>query len=235
MLTVAQVAGPLTYQEVADLVGQPYVPLAHQIAALSDGRDKAPGLGLLSRQQGRHARARVVTCSDVGLSNIRPFIVQKGQSADGEIGEADALSRTLTALNAVLEHNPRLTLGSFCVYLFIATHQEEFGYVGEPVKIISRELELSNLPKHLKILEISAAKSTSSGLIGFQKNEYDQRIQLPFLTPAGVALQCALVTALTGKEAVTPKVPRAEALDGLDSPADVPTLAPDDFENIVWE
>ncbi|MCX7568076.1 hypothetical protein OS189_17170 [Sulfitobacter sp. F26169L] len=234
-MTVARADGPLTYQELADLVGQPYVTLAHQIAALSDGRDRSPGLGLLSRQQGRHTRARVVTCSDVGLSDIQPFIVQQDQSPYNEATAADILSRTLSALDAVLERYPKLTLGSLCVYLFIATHQEKFAYFGEPVKIISRGLELSNLPKHLKVLEIGATKSPSTGLIGFHTNEYDQRIRLPFLTQAGIALECALVTALTGKETVAPKVPRAEALDALDSPTDVPTLEPEDFDDIVWE
>lgn len=223
----------MAYQELADLVGQDYVPMAHQIAALSDGRDRRSGLGLLERQSGRHARARLVACSDAGKSFVQRFVAEPDDSTSSKNAMADIISRTLLALDAVLARNPKISLGTLCVYLHIATHQDDFAYEGRPVRDIAEHLGLSNLPNHLRVLE--GASDAASQLVGFHVNEYDQRIRLPYLTNAGVALQCALVSALTRREVQTPRVPHPEALDALETPADMHQLTEADFDDIVWD
>ncbi len=235
MLTVAAADGPLPYQDLADMTGQDYTPLAHQIAALADGRDRHTGLGLLERQPGRHARARLVTCTPEGRNFAQRFVIPRKMPAPDGAEASLRLDRSLSALDAVLERNPKLSLGTFCVYLFIATHPEDFAYEGLPTRIIAEALTLSNLPKHLKILETGIKGAPPSQLIGFHINEYDQRIRLPFLTKAGVALQCALVAALTGKTVEAPRLPHATALDHLESPEDIAQLTDEDFDDIVWE
>jgi len=145
------------------------------------------------------------------------------------------LGRTVNALNAVLDRNPKITLGSLCTYLYVATHQENFAYAGQPVREIAQKLQISNLPKHMKVLEFGIEGAPASRLIGFHINEYDQRIRLPRLTESGIILQCEIVATLTEQRVEPPRSPNAAALDALASPDDVDQLTDDDFGEIVWD
>lgn len=94
---------------------------------------------------------------------------------------------------------------------------------------------MSNLPKHLAVLEHGVDGARHSQLVEFQVHDYDQRIRLPRLTPAGLALEGELVETLTARPARPARLPRPEALDRLDSPDDIHLLGDEDFDDIKWD
>lgn len=140
----------------------------------------------------------------------------------------------MPAVEAVLSRNPDLTLGSACAFLYIAEHPEAFAYDSQPVKLITETLGLDNLPKHLAVLEQGMDGDHQSRLIYFQVNDYDRRVRLPYLTNAGLAIKCDLVEALSGEPVERPRMPQPEALDKLDTPADIHLLDDSDFDDIQW-
>lgn len=235
LLHVAAAAAPLSYQDLAERLGHGYEQTAHQIAALADGRAGRAGLGLLQRRAGPQDRMRAVTCTDRGRALAGRFPFGRQGPLTDEEAAGQIHSRVLPALEAILQCNPGLTLGTLCVFLSIAGDPERFAYDGEPARVIAEELGLSNLPKHLSVLEHGIEGDARSRLVEFQVNEYDQRIRLPRLAPAGLALACAVVAALTGRPAAPPRLPRPEALDRLDSPQDIHLLDDEDFDDIQWD
>lgn len=222
LLVIARSGVPVTYQNVVEQTGQDYVATAHQIAALADGRGKQPGLGLLQRLPGAHSRARRVQCTPAAMEHVAQFAEKPNGSVE----------RVLHALTVILAHAPKLSLGTLCVYLYIASHQDKFAYKGQPAKIIATDLGLSNLPKHLKLLEFGTDRV--SALVGFHIHDYDRRIRLPYLAKKGLMLHYDLVLALTGRPVPPPRMPQPQALDRLATPKDIDHLSDEDFDDIEW-
>lgn len=235
ILTVAQAERALGYDEVADRLGQDYELTAHQIAALSDGRGAQKGLGLLHRAQGRHQRARLVSATLAGQTYAHSLVAVADQTLSAGDNAALIADRVLPAIDAVLSRNPKITLGTLCVFLYVVTHQEAFAYQGLAVRIITNDLGISNLPKHMRALEMGAGDWASSQLISFKPHDYDNRIRLPCLTTAGLSLACDLIACLTAQPISPPRMPRAEALDRLDSPDCMDQLGDEDFDEIIWD
>lgn len=223
ILVIARADTPITYQDAAEQTGQEYAATAHQIASLADGRGKQAGLGLLQRLPGAHSRARRVHCTAEAMDHVAQFAAEPGGSVE----------RVLNVLAAILTRAPKMSLGTLCVYLYIATHQARFAYDGEPAKIIATDLGISNLPKHLKILEFGTDQAPA--LLGFHTHDYDQRIRLPYLTKDGLVLHYDLVHALTGRPVAKPRMPQPQALDRLETPEDIDQLADEDFDDIEWD
>lgn len=235
VLTVAQAGSAISYQELAKQLGHDAGATAHQVAALADGRSGRSGLELLERLPGDRASSRRVVCSADGAVLAGQFLFPTDEPLASPAAVARIRPRILPALETVLRRNPDLTLGSLCAFLYIAEHPEAFAYDGQPIKLITEAIGLHNLPKHLAVLEQGVDGDHQSRLIGFQVNDYDRRVRLPYLTGAGLALQCELIEVLTGQPIEPPRLPLPEALDGLNSPADVHLLGDDDFDDIQWQ
>lgn len=234
VLTVAQAGSAISYQELARQLGHDAGATAHQVAALADGRSGRPGLGLLERLPGDPGSSRMAACSADGIAIAQQFIVPADESLTSQTSASRLGTRILPALEAVLRRNPDLTLGSLCAFLYIAEHPEAFAYDGQPIKVVTEAIGLHNLPKHLAVLEQGIDGDDQSRLIDFQVNDYDRRVRLPYLTTAGLALKCDLVEALTGETVEPPRLPQPEALDQLDTPADIHLLDDSDFDDIQW-
>lgn len=230
VLSVAAAGRPLGYEEISTTVGHEYSATAHQIAALADGRGRHAGLRLLTRAKSDHGREREVTCTRLGQAIALRYVKQREQLLT--CGEHRELIRatTLPAFEKVSERNAALTLGTLSAFLFIATHQESFGYDGSPANIITSQIGLRNLSKHLRVLEVGDGTSGSQ-LIETHPQDYDNRIRLPVLTSAGLNLVCELVAALTKAPVIPPRKPHAASLDKLETKQDISMLKDDDFDD----
>lgn len=230
---LAQAGRSLGYQELAELLGQDYDLTSHQIVTLSDGRGTSRGLRLIHRAPGAHSRARLVSCTRLGLAVAGRFAIAGADTycADARLR---VRARILPALQLVGRYHPGLSLGTLCVYLLVASQQERFGFDGAPVKQIPQELGISNHIRHLRLLEAGDGRSPQSRLLDFVNHPSDGRVRLPRLTEAGLALKCALIEALTGRPIAPPRQPKPEALDRLASPQDIDLLGDEDFDDIQW-
>lgn len=223
VLTVAAAGESLSYADLAYHLQQPYEATAHQIGGLSEGRGKRPGQKLLVRCG--DTGARQVSCSMLGTAIARRFVTP-GLS-NPEACRDDLRTRILPAIDAALARQP-FSLGTFCVYLYVATHQKDFAVEGRPTRAISEGTGVHNLARHFRLLEGDRA-SPSKGLLRFEHHDYDGRTRLPRLSDAGLRLEVDLVEAVTGRAVPQVRLPRPEALDRLDSYDDIDQLDEADF------
>lgn len=237
VLTVAAAQKALTFSEVAALTGQSYSVTSIQLAILSDGRGKQPGLKLIRRVPGDDRRQKKVILTRAGAIMAGLFI----PNPEGRRVSPDDLPilrlNVLPAVRLLHKEAPNITLGTLCVLLYIIQHNQRFGFEGVPSVTISQDIGISNLPRHLE--NLSTGRRSREGL-GFVEmisgNAHDRRVVVPRPTDKARDLMANVAATLQQKKPSPVKIAKPDALKNAASPADVDNFNDDDFDftDIEW-
>ncbi len=224
----------VAYERFASLTDQPYNSAAIQAAQLSDGRGKLTGLRLLRRVPGADRKQKMLLPSRTGRAIARLFCDVRGGS--DQDCEQYLFETILPVFQLALQNAPSIKLGTFCVLLSVAQNAERFGARGDPSGIISEELGLSNLPKHMENLSSGSDARPGLELVELQRHPLNRRISLPKLTEKGLRLVANIAAALQHKPPSAVRFPKEEKLRDAPSPDDVKAFSDDDFDfdEIEW-
>lgn len=240
LLVVAAAREPLTFEEFARRTRQGYNSAAIQGAQLAEGRGSMRGLRLLKRIPGKDRRQTLLVPSRLGAAVACLFckIGQGSASSPKPDAESSAVADTyldtaiIPALGLVTDKAPDLALGTFCVLLFSILNSQRFGHFGEPSSIISREIGISNLPKHLENLSDGSVARPGFGFIELRKYDHNRRIVHPVVTARGLKLLADFAAILRHKDPSPVLRPREDRLGAAASPQEVVNFSEDDFEKI---
>lgn len=219
----------LSYHDVADLAGLEYIQAVHQIDKLSPGRDGGTGLGLLDIKYIGTSKRPNVVLSPKGESFARDFTPGlKKDFSSSDIAEQIAKG-PLPGFRLTTEILPKIALSTFTILLNIAVNQRAFGIEGVGTKTISKELDVSNLPRHLAILGSGSGDRSGCGLINLIESVKDRRVKLPELTVEGHRVVSAISSEVIGRPIEKPWKIKPEVLETLDSPDDMSGVHEDDY------
>lgn len=240
VLAIASEAELPTFEQVSARLGQDYSPTMHQIGQLAEGRGTRDGLKLLKRIKQPGTRIKKVALSRTGRAVAHRMLLQAERDALFALPQevrAERLAemigaRVLPALDHVVRQFPTMTLGTFCVLLYVVRHQADFAYEGRPAKEITDALGISNLVKHLSNLGLGREGQPGFGLLDPVAHGHDGRITLPALSVTGTALISGICGFLLARAPVVPKRIRAEKLVELEKPSDVAEADDDWYEPI---
>lgn len=207
-----------------------------QLALLDDGRGKQNGLKLLRRVVGVDRRQKKVKLRSTGAEVAKRFLL--GEAASTSPERFAKLAKTvLPALRLVLSVAPDITLGTFCVLLYALEHNPPFSSGDRPSVQITRELFISNLPRHMANLSAGSAVREGLGLIETISDTKDgRRIVVPSLTIEGVTLMSNVAAILRQKKPSPVKRPKPERMTDNVTLDDIDKFDDDDFDftDIVW-
>ncbi len=228
----------MNFREVTDAIGLEYGLGAQHIAQIAEGKGKKPGQRLLRRIPGHDNRSKLVVPSRTGDAVACCFAPSEDREKANELPEeerklllSDHLKRaTIPATQVVASYLPVMSLGSFCVLLYVTNNLSKIAYEGQPTSELAEELGISNLPRHLMLLGPGNPKRKGLGLLGFEPNMKDLRVTLPNPSPTGLQLMMLTVSALLQRPAAELRMPKAEAIEALPSPEDIENLSDEDFE-----
>ncbi len=237
-LTVAASTRPMGFREVAEVAEIEYGQATHQIAQLADGKGSDPGLNLLVRQREEGRRSSFVVSSRTGkaiacryvLSAERDRAVTLDADERAELLAEHLKQSILPALHEITTRSQRLSLGSFCVLLYVTLKQFEIGFEGQPLREISSSIGISNVPRHISFLSDGTPKRKGLGLIDLAQNPEDRRLTLPKPSEAGIELMAAISSRLLHRPAAELRRPKPEAIEALESPDDVVKLKKGDYD-----
>ncbi len=231
VLTVASAREALTYNSVRDATRQTYSSTSIQLALLSDGRGKQPGMGLIRRVAGEDRRQKKVLITQSG-AEIANIFLQKPEDATASVADLAEFRETiLPALRQVLTVAPDITLGTFCVLLYLVQHNERFGLKGSASVTISNDLHISNLPRHLANLSTGSGSREGLGLIEMiADQENDRRVVVPAPSQKGLNLVANVAATLQRKKPAPVKTPKPERLAQDATMEDVAGFGDDDFD-----
>ena len=224
------------YDEIARRSGLAHTLAVHQIVQLcADGKDgKQPALLIKREEQDR--RFRSAALSEGGRSVAAQF-VPPGLTVDVSTYIQDCI---LPALQIVLSQRPALALGTLTVLLYIARHQDKFGFEGAHIREVSNALGISNLTRHLAVLSEGSSEQPEHGLVTLITNTKDRRAKLPEVTVEGHAFVAKIAAALIKEEVIPPRHPSEDQINALPDSRDVDTLEWDEllslegWDDIVW-
>lgn len=219
------------------MTGQSYSSAQIQAALLSDGRGKQPGLNLLVRVQGEDRRQKKLILSPAGTKIADRYIWGENELSLSSPNWSALPDAVLPALAHVLSVAPDINLGTFCVLLYVVEHNPKFGLDGCPSITITKELGISNLPRHLAVLSTGSKTGKDLDLIEMIANKgSDKRVVVPSLTGKGLQLIANVAAALQQKKPSPVKTPKPERLADDASQEDVNAFIDDDFDfnEIVW-
>ncbi|SFY45781.1 hypothetical protein SAMN04244548_05357 [Paracoccus pantotrophus] len=225
------------YETVHGQCDADYGLVAHQLQQLAKAHSDAPALVEIRSANDR--RYREVRLSSFGLLQFQAFLPSSAHltepfgSRDQAILTGHIRDRILPVIHLILEDAPTISLGALTALLHVCLYQDRFAYAGEPTKILTEELGLNNLPRHLAALGDGWQKKTPGfGLIKLRPHPHDRRVKLPELTHRGHDLISRIAAHLLGEQRIVPRRPKAECLAELESPSQVEALPPEDFEPI---
>ena len=237
VLTVASLDNSLSLVELSEIMKLDYGAGAQHVAQIAEGKNKAKGQRLLRQIPGPTKRTKLVSISRTGKAVACRFAPSEEREIVGKLpaGERNAqLSEhlkktTLPAVRTMTSFSPVMSLGSFCVLLYITTHQNKIAFEGPRVSDISEELGISNVPRHLTILGAGNLKRKGFGLVEFEQNSKVLRVTLPRPSQKCLDLMMPLASALLQRPAKQLRQPKAEAAQALPTPEDIKTLLDEDF------
>lgn len=237
VLTVATSLDALTYNSVSDATNQSYSSTSIQLALLSDGRGKQAGMELIRRVPGEDRRQKKVLVTQSGAVIANLFLQNPEDYIASPEDMAHLRQTVLPALRQVLSIAPDITIGTFCVLLYIVQHNVRFGLEGSPSVTISNDLHISNLPRHLANLSTGTGSREGLGLIEMISDQgLDKRVVVPAPSDKGLKLVANVAATLQRKQPSPIKTPKPERLahDALIS--DMDRLEDDDFDftEIEW-
>lgn len=241
VLAVAANDAPISYGELAEVVGLSYSTTSIQAAILSDGRGSQPGLKLLKRLPGRNRREKCLVVSRTGRAVAKLFCGVEStaavQQASGDVKIPEETYRRLQetvipALKVALQVAPDINLTTYSVLLFIAQNSERFGHFGDPSSHIAKELGISNLPRNLAKLSDGSSGRHGLALVELRKSPADRRVTHPSLSKKGLAVVANTAARLLEKAPSPVRQPKGEKLLEAGSPEDVAGFDDEDFDII---
>lgn len=214
------------FREVAEAAEIEYGQATHQIAQLADGKGSDPGLKLLVRQKEEGRRSSFVEPSRTGKAIACRFAMpsERDRALTLDADERAELlvehlkQSILPALREITTRTHGLSLGSFCVLLYVTLKQSEIGFEGQPLREISSSIGISNVPRHISFLSDGTPKRKGLGLIELAQNPEDRRLTLPKPSEAGIELMTAISSRLLHRPVAELRRPKPEAIRGFGFP-----------------
>ncbi|MFG6572187.1 hypothetical protein ACGYLO_11335 [Sulfitobacter sp. 1A13353] len=178
VLEVACAEKPISYEGLAAAIGSSLNNTYMQVAVLSDGHAGQPGAGMLERTQGEDRNKIHLTLTSEGRALVKNFT----EAIDG-CSTQYLQHAIIPAINAPRQLKANMTLGAFCVLMYIDRNCDRFDNE-EASGIIARDLKLSNLPRILYLLSNGTEARSGLGLIDLPRAANRRKV-VPRLTMAG--------------------------------------------------
>jgi len=236
----------LSYEEVANKGDQSYTQALHHIELLSTGSIGHGGPELLIR---RELEGRVFLSSK-GADLFRLFASSWRDHPEFKPSADDVKKCILPALGKIVQELHGISLGTFCVFLYVGLMQKEFGLHGIPVKTLTEVSGLTNMPRHFAILgdglkrRADSSRETSPRLkpppihrpglnvLRLVTRLQDCRIKLPEVTPKGHGILTSMAAFVCGEPVEVAKRVKPRVLLTLESFDAIATLDDSAFEEL---